>query len=407
MLANNVNDPATAMHGFLPESSTEHEAGLDRARPRTEGPRTPTDASPRLSAAGPAALMTLEIEPTLVEQAVFLAVRGDGALSRKLHRITDPLYALPAGPRRDEQFRRACLSFFQKLGLDGLVTTSIAERPVIGRSVGRCVVREAAGTKEESAELFVGRSAAAPGPRDRTLIIQLTPCTLLDSHRALPLLRRELLHVADMLDDDFDYRRESIDGLPPRQNLVRDRYRVLWDIYVEGRLTREGRGEEAWADRLRSAFSRTFREQGREPDGRAFDAVFSATNLTHGQLLEWAGSPASLPTVTPRPGQMPLNRDAAAAAYAPGGVNAAGSNGTREAADCDLACGGGRPGETCPLCGFSTFDWADLDGGESGLAAAIRTFRPDWSPAAGACRQCAETYAGMDACPPESDRLVS
>jgi hypothetical protein len=56
------------------------------------------------------------------------------------------------------------------------------------------------------------------------------------------LLRHELMHVADMLDPAFGYERSlptSDDG-PSADNIVRDRYRVLWDVTIDGRLARAG-----------------------------------------------------------------------------------------------------------------------------------------------------------------------
>ena len=61
-----------------------------------------------------------------------------------------------------------------------------------------------------------------------------------------------------MLDPAFEYCREEIDGLPSRQNLIRDRYRVLWDIYIEARLIHMGLGDAFQLTQLRRMFARAF-----------------------------------------------------------------------------------------------------------------------------------------------------
>ncbi|MHC4090556.1 MAG: hypothetical protein ACYSVY_09820 [Planctomycetota bacterium] len=172
-------------------------------------------------------------------------------------------------------------------------------------------------------------------------------------------MRRDLLHVTDMLDERFAYQREAIAGLPARQNLVRDRYRVLWDTFVEGRLDREGRGDRAAAERLKGLFSRVFAN----PDGsaclQAFDRVFRTETLDHGSLLKWARTPEALFD------------------------EAAGSASLRRQA----------PGGRCPLCGFPTHDWFEFRSNlDDAVADAIGQHHAGWCADSGACRQCAEIY---------------
>ncbi len=99
-------------------------------------------------------------------------------------------------------------------------------------------------------------------------------------------MRRELLHVADMLDERFGYVREGFTGDASRQNLQRDRYHVLWNVYVEGRLGRKRLGAESEKERCRRAFDRAFGVE--QENSKAFDRVFHAESLTHRQLMNWA-----------------------------------------------------------------------------------------------------------------------
>ena len=104
-----------------------------------------------------------------------------------------------------------------------------------------------------------------------------------------------------MLDPRFGYRREAIDGLPARQSLVRDRYHVLWDVYVEARLHRRGLIDESMTKRLEELFRQVFALDDTSSSRDAFRHVFHAgprmdsrSALTHRRLLDWANSPETL-----------------------------------------------------------------------------------------------------------------
>jgi hypothetical protein len=309
--------------------------------------------------------MQIEYDPQLVEQAVFLAARaGPPHLEGDLHAATDPLYTMPPGRDREAGFRRVYAAWFSRLKLDAILVSLLAERPLIAEHVSRCIVRQAPRRKAESAELFVRPSDAGTVPTDRTLIIQLCPPSLLDTDRLAAYLRRELFHISDMLDARFGYELESVSGLPARQNLVRDRYRVLWDIYVEGRLNREGRSADQRSTGLPAMFARAFNRPAAEGCRSTFDRILQAVELTHSQLLNWAMHPQSL---FPGTAERRLTTQ-------PG------------------------PGEACPLCGFPTHDWFEFSGNGSGsLANSLQSHYPDWGPQDGACRLCAERHLSVDA----------
>ncbi len=236
-------------------------------------------------------MLTIEYEQSLVETTVFLAVRNDQKLECELHQAVDPLYEIPDEELRQRGFVPVFRDFFTKLGLDRPLVELLSQRPLIGEQVDRCVVREAAKRKAECAELLV-RSDVSEGDRSgRTLVIQICPQSFIDSERFVSLMRRELLHVADMLDTRFAYQRATFSGEPSRQNLQRDRYRVLWDIYVEGRLDREQFGVNREKQRSERAFGRVFGLTAAGDDGAVFGRIFGAESLTHRDLMDWAREP--------------------------------------------------------------------------------------------------------------------
>ncbi|MCH9033440.1 MAG: hypothetical protein IID42_02920 [Planctomycetes bacterium] len=239
-------------------------------------------------------MLTIEYEQSLVETAVFLAVRRDERLECELHQAVDQLYEIPDEELRQREFVPVFRDFFTKLGFDRLIAGLVAERPLVGELVDRCVVREAARKKAQSAELLVQSDKGGEEHGSKTLVIQLCPQSFIESEQFVPLMRRELLHVADMLDERFGYLRETFSGQPSRQNLQRDRYRVLWDIYVEGRLEREQVGMKPERERLKRAFGRVFADRIAGDGGGVFQRVFDASSLAHRDLMDWARDPSLL-----------------------------------------------------------------------------------------------------------------
>lgn len=312
-----------------------------------------------MSATSTLPLMRVQYSPTFVEQAVTQCVYGDRKLEARLHRAIDPYYRMPEGREREGRFSSAYWEFFIELGLNARLSALFEERPLLIHEVGRCLVHAAPRAKSEGADLLVKPEAGATVPETRTLTLQLCPETLLDPTRLSAWSRRELLHIQDMVDPAFGYAPWRPEGSPAQQNLVRDRYRVLWDAWVEARLVREGRAGDGETGRLRRMMERAF--AGLEPAviGAGLDRILAAETLTHADLLGWAREPEGL----------------------------FGARSSAQAAD------GPDPGDPCPLCKFSTFDWYDFSAtGAERAAAAIAGARPGWTPSEGACRQCAEIY---------------
>ncbi len=242
-------------------------------------------------------MLNIEYEQSLIETTVFLAVRNDERLECELHLVIDRLYEIPDEEIRQREFVPVFREFFTKLGFDKLMTGLLCERPSISELIDRCIVREAPRKKAQSAELLIQEKIDADSCTTNTLIIQVCPQSFLETHGTsaidsprvplVNLMRRELLHVADMLDNQFGYVRQSFAGDPSKQNLQRDRYRILWDTYVEGRLEREKFGVDGKKKKLAQAFGRVFSTD----NDHVFDSIFDAPSLNHGNLMDWVHEP--------------------------------------------------------------------------------------------------------------------
>ena len=258
------------------------------------------------------------------------------------------------------------MTLFQQLRLDRGVSQLLAERTLLARSVQRCVVREVSSKKKQTAELFVknAEDGGADEPRGsflRTIVMQVCPASLLNPEQFFAVMRCELLQIADMIDERFAYEKDSLRGRLPRENLIRDRYRVLWDAYAQGRLAGQGHANKAAIAQLPVRFQRVFAIDSAQLVQPAVRRVFEAGHLTHDQLLHWAQSPGDLFQ-------------------------------ERGNAELDSTSTSGEP---CPVCGCSTFDWYELKQEDDSTIEAVQCDFPHWQPDQGICRQCAEIYAGI------------
>ena len=297
-------------------------------------------------------MMQMTYAPDLVEEAVLLAERTAPAdAARTFRRERNRVYEVVDPEGREAGFRALHLRWFARLTLHRTIEETVNECVEITHRLAEARVLRALTRQEESADLLdrVGSEDADPRP---LLVIRLRPTTLLDRNGLQTLLRHELMHVADMLDPAFGYERSlpgSDDG-PSGDNILRDRYRVLWDATIDGRLMRAGKISGCVRDARYREFIATFAMlDERTPD--IFAEWFDSVRPTHRALVEFARSP----------------RD---------------SGGT-------FVTNSGR----CPLCRFPV---ASLDGRPGRLSAPaqamIRAEHPGWRIELGLCPQCLDLY---------------
>lgn len=308
--------------------------------------------------------LPLVLDPGLVEEAVLLATRSSADL-KDFHAERDVLYQLPQA-ERERPFTELHFGWFQRLGLERPIRLALAELPIIGRSCARGVVSRALTARDEGADLLV--NPELPGPGGRTVLIRLRACVMCEPDALLAMLRRELLHVADMVDPEFGYEPavKAADYGPAYAQLVRERYRVLWDVTVVGRLMRRGvLAREAKADAY-SGFVGAFPMLETAADG-AFARFFHGDDVTHAEMMSFAAAPR-----------------------APGG-------------DATLA-----PGLPCPLCEQPTFSpEPEPERMPPEVIASIVGDFPAWEARRGLCRQCADLYRARPRRTPGSHRGVT
>jgi len=292
-------------------------------------------------------------DPGLFEEAVFLAV-GRHAEAKRFHKERSPLYGITSAEEREHAFQNFHRAWFFRLGLSEQIEKALAEQPLLSSSVQSCLVARAPGKGEEGAELFVNSDQRLNEKERRTISIFLRPESFLDPLALLALLRHELLHIADMLDPSFGYE-PVLPGAgagPTHDRLQKERYRVLWDAIIDGRMVRRGWAPESLRAERLSEFGRVFPMFGEESKN-LFSRFFDREAHTHAELVAFVLDPKSFDEVLRSP----------------------------------------QPGGRCPLCGFPTyvFEHKPEELPAEALAQITQDF-PRWHPSDGLCIQCADLY---------------
>jgi hypothetical protein len=292
----------------------------------------------------------LRYDPGFIEEAIFFTLRRR-ADSRAFHKERERVYEIAGAEERERLFQDLNLAWLKRLDLALPIEKAIDEQPLVPSKVKCCIVARAPAKKEQGAELFVSAETNLDERERRAVRLLLTPEFLLEAEPLLAFLRRELFHIADMLDPSFGYE-PSLPGAaggPAHESLLRDRYRALWDAAIDGRMARRGwLSPSARANALLS-FARAFPFFGAETEP-IFSGFFDREPHTHAELAGFACAPRS--------------------AVAPA-----------------------TPESCCPLCRFPThaFEPEACDLPQNVVAEITRDF-PSWRPSQGLCIQCADLY---------------
>lgn len=289
----------------------------------------------------------------LVEEAVFLAIESHPK-AKKFHRERDRIYRIAHPEERERAFRDLHQGWFLQLGLAEQIEEAIGEQPLLSSEVKSCLVSRAPGKQEEGAELFVNPEEKLSEKQRRTVSIFLTPESLLHPSPLLTFLRHELMHITDMIDPGFGYEPDLpvAEGGPTHDRLLKERYRVLWDATIDGRMTRRGWGAEALREERLREFCHTFPMFGEESES-LFSRFFDREAHTHVEFVAFVLEPRAI-AGTPQ---------------------------------------GPHSGSRCPLCNFPTYTFEpEPERLSPELVLQITQDFPRWHPSHGLCRQCADLY---------------
>lgn len=300
--------------------------------------------------------MRILCEDELVEAVIGLCITGRmagvSAEDRaRFFRDRDRCYEIADGDRRTESFARVHLDWFGRWGLRARLETAAGPFPELSSRVEALVFRRARGRHDEGAELYRDAEGCPRG------VVALRADRVVSEPALTGFLNHELAHLEDMVTPAFGYTAEVAAGpvTASQERLIRERYRVIWAIRIDGLLARRGVTGFVAEDRRRADFEKSFGFLEETRRMEVFDGLWSGSLGTHGELMQLAADPREL-------------------------------EGRREP----------LPGAPCPLCGFAAFRWSDASGLRPSALERIRAEFPDWRPGEPLCARCAEIYESVD-----------
>lgn len=296
--------------------------------------------------------MQLRYDEDFIEAAAFLCASGrrKGVPSLQIarfHRERERLYAILDPDERNTAFFKLHLGWFREWGLEKLLTDLVKEFPLLSEKLTLLAVRKTRGKNDEGAELYVNEGG------QRNAILALRPESFERDAALRDYVRHELTHLHDMLAPEFGYAPVlELPGLnSAQQRLARERYRLLWDITIDGRLSAAGRAPMTSREQHAAAFARGYSFWLEDRQKETFAALWGNPKPRHEEFLSLIADPRGL-----REAHRPA------------------------------------PGGSCPLCEFPTFTWADADALRPEIKARIIAEFPAWTPEQGLCGRCLETY---------------
>ena len=300
--------------------------------------------------------MRLLFEDDLVEGVVFLCASGKrpdvpDLQIRRFHGERERCYATLDPDDRAAAFARVQLSWFTEWGMAKQFGVIADRFPLLAGSLASLAFRKERGKNDEGAELYRNADGTRQG------IVALKPERVADDVALERFLHHELAHLADMVDDAFGYSPdlERIGQTASQQRLARERYRLLWNVSVDGRLTRRGLTTIADEARRRGEFERGFAFLPEARREAVFADLWNGRLACHEGLLAIASDPRDFHDQ-----------------HAP------------------------VPGAQCPLCGFAAFQWVEVGTLRCEVRQRIHAEFPGWLGTGSVCARCAEIYDSLD-----------
>lgn len=308
-------------------------------------------------------MMNLIYDPALMEEVVLQEVRtrearGETDLYESYHKAADSIYEKYSLRSRRTAFQKLHGELFMRLGYGRFLSDAVRQFTEITEKVEGVMFGGAATPQEERADYAPERKWAG---------VKIRPERFQDLFRLEAFLQHELMHLSDMLSEKFQYLCESrLQGLSQNaERMARFRYGVIWDIYIDGRLSRVGHRILTSKDERLRELKEAMPSSPPSALERLFRRIWEADALTHSEILAIAVDPHRALVVS----------------------------------DSRAVRGGGVPGFLCPLCNFPTHAWSrDLDRLEERIASQMMGDMPGWRPEDGACERCVEGYLARAGC---------
>ncbi len=324
--------------------------------------------------------MEIRFQPALLQEVIDsfsekTEREGDPTYYNEFHEVADPIYEKFSLDDREAEFKRLYQYLFGKWGFADILRDSIEGFPDLKEKIGIVLVRGVLKEDQESVDILrkwgtveekLARKFEEQGLRG--VGIKLIPRRFYDP-AINRYLRHELTHISDMLDPAFGYDPDTKVGLNPgEEHLISNRYRVLWSLHVDSRISQSGK-EPMFSREYRLREFRTwYRKIPPTHIESVFEGLWQTDYFTHAELIEMAQDTirvmeraieveeSEVPDVPTKPMLM--------------------------------------PGFPCPLCRFPTYSWVEdmEESVEPYVLDFIRENHPGWEVEYSACDRCVEVY---------------
>lgn len=296
-------------------------------------------------------MLEASYHPDLVQDVVFMELqkREDTEIYNEYHRLANEIYEADE-VIRSRDFKKLDARFFQTLGLHKPLNDVLKDLKCLSEGLQVIHVSKAR-TKDE-----IGSDLAR---NKQEVFLKIFPEDFAEPASFKKMLRHELMHVADMLDERFEYGDEKLALSAIQENAVRERYKVLWDTFIDSRLERLEKNDPARKEERFQAFKALFNSVTKSSERDTFEGLWAETALTHGRLKELANKPFLVTT------------------YAGAG---------------SMQSESPLVGGPCPICKCPTHEWVK---GPEIRPEAIERAKADstgWEPEQGMCTTCHEYY---------------
>lgn len=310
--------------------------------------------------------MKLEFDPNLIEEVIFRELKlreekGDFSFTDEYHALVDPVYENFSLEERPAQFKKIEWEFFIKLSFVKLMKDIFDEFKELDGMVAGGVITKARNPFDEGSNLTKGPNEEADKKR---VIIKLLSDRFQETDYLKKLIRHELMHISDMLNESFGYRDERLGCSPLEENIVKERYCVFWDIFVDSRLIKKGKETISARESRYAEFESLYKKIPSEIKAFIFDVLWQDERLTHDKILELAKDVNQVMKLSEGMPAVPVQK-------------------TKKAL---------LPGAQCPLCQFRTYNWVENLEQDIYVVDNIKKDFPDWEPHDGVCERCVEVY---------------
>ncbi len=325
--------------------------------------------------------MDIRFQPALLQEVIDSFVEktereGDPTYYKEFHELADPIYEKYSLDDRDEEFKKLYQYLFGIWGFSDIIQDGFNEFPGLKQRCGIVLVKGVLKEAQEGVDILrkwgaveqdLAREFEKKGLKG--VGIKLIPRRFYDPALSR-YCRHELTHIADLLDDTFNYDPDTKVGQNPgEETLILQRYRVLWCLNIDSRLQRMGREPMLSKEDRFKEFRSWNRKIPLTQIKSVFEGMWQTEFLTHAELVEMASDTLRV-----------LDR----------AVEVDGSD-VPDTTQTKIML---MPGFPCPLCRFPTYSWVeDLETTlEKYVLDFIRENHPGWDTQFGACDRCVEVY---------------